>query len=55
MKIWKIEGGDLAQLREDLSDDGVYCLRVAVDGDQLKLKFNGSMWSLGIGGLEVSR
>jgi hypothetical protein len=55
MKIWKIEGTHLAQLREDLNDDGVYCLRVAVDGNHLKLKLNQDMWSLGVGYLEVPR
>ena len=54
MRIWKFEGADLAALLREL-DDPAYCVRFADDGDGLKIKVDGGMWTLGLGALEVSR
>lgn len=54
MRIWKFEGTDLEALRAALADDA-YRIRLADDGDGLKIKVNEDMWTLAYGALEVSR
>jgi hypothetical protein len=58
VKIWKLEGTDLATLHAalvDKPDAPVYRIRFADDGSGLKVKVNEGMWSLGIGTLEVTQ
>lgn len=57
MRIWKIEGTELARLlrKFEPGERPIRHARIAVDGDTIKVKVNEYEWSAPFGGLEVDR
>ena len=49
MRITYLTGEELARLREELAQPGVYALRVSQSETGLKFKINGGTWTPEVG------